>query len=236
MPWKPWPRSVECGEAWLLKAKPKPDGRLSPATMKPKQVIATGAGVRAVAGALPAKLPETSLPGPPMPPSANSSPNPTPWAAVWVKTAPEGRGEVAGRRARPALAGAARLPSRQTPHRLSPRMTGRFKRRRLRHKEMMSRLRVRAGKPMRERRPNPRHRTWIPRRDGTKFRRAWRSPRGRMSSIRPAQNAPAGGNGREQADPGKKRFQKLQTLWGQLNKQIERDHEQIKLMRSWSRA
>jgi hypothetical protein len=197
MPWKPWPRSADCGAAGPLKAKPQPDRRLSPATMKPKQVIGTGAGVRAVAGVLPTKLPETSLPGLPAPPSSNSRPNPTPWAAVWVKRAPEGRGAAAGRLA---LAVAARLPSRQTPHRPSPPMTGRSKRRRLHHKEMMLRLRLGVGKPMRDRRRNPRHRTWIPRRDGTKFRRAWRSPRGRMSSIRPAQNAPAGGNARAQVD------------------------------------
>jgi ribonuclease E len=147
--------------------------------------------------ACPPKLPETSLPGPPMPPSSNSSPNAPAWAAVWAKRAPEGRGAAAGRRA---LAVAARLPSRQTPHRLSPRMTARFKRSRLRHKEMKLRLRLGVGKPMRDRRRNPRHRTWIPRQDGTKFRRDWRSPRGRMSSIRPAQNAPAGGNARAQAD------------------------------------
>jgi hypothetical protein len=70
----------------------------------------------------------------------------------------------------------------------------------LRHKEMMLRLRLRVGKLMRERRPNPRHRTWIPCWDGTKFRRDWGSPRGWMWSIRPAQNAPAGGNARAQAD------------------------------------
>ena len=40
--------------------------------MKPKQVIKTRVGVPAVAGVLPAKLPQTSLPGLPMPPSSNS--------------------------------------------------------------------------------------------------------------------------------------------------------------------
>src|ERR1700730_4453409 len=173
-----------------------------------------GAGVPAVAGGLPAKLPETSLPGPPMSRRSNSSPNPTPWAVVWVKRAPEGRGAAAGHRARPARAVAARLPSRQMSHRLSPRMTGRFKRRRLRHKEMMLRLRLRVGKPMREKRPNLRHRSWIPRRDGTKFRRDWGSPRGRMRSIRPAQNAPAGGNAREQADAGKAWIRKVADSLG----------------------
>ena len=64
MPWKPWAGSADSGEAWPLKAKPKPDRRLSPATMKPKQLIATGVGVRAVAGVLLAKLPETSPAGP----------------------------------------------------------------------------------------------------------------------------------------------------------------------------
>ena len=160
------------------------------------------------------------MPGPPMPQSANSSPNPAPWASVRAKRAPEGQGAAAGRRACPALAVAARLPPRQTPHRYSPRMTGRFKRRRLRRKEMMARLRPRARKPMRERRPYPRHRTWIQRQDGTKFRRDWRSPRGRTPSIRPAQNAPAGGNARAQASAG---CRSVPVLWFPLLDR-ERNH------------
>ena len=167
--------------------------------------MATGVSVRAVAGVLLAKLPKTSPPGPPMPPSSNLSPNPAPWA----KRAPEGRGAAAVRRVCPALAVVARLPSsRQTPHRLSPRMTARFKRGQLRREVMMSRLRRRMRKPMRQRRPNPRHRTWIPRQDGTKFRRDWRIPLGRTPSIRPSPNARAGGNAREQASKNPSRVQR----------------------------